>query len=137
MKTYFHEFNSQIPIYGGDFSLIITNDAEKCEERFGEFEEGFVYAHALRRVEESDIKGYDRRKYAIVLNLHYVEWMTHGSIAHEASHITNWVMKAKGIEWDPYNDEAQNYLILYFVNLIYSHLEELKMLNRVKSKADK
>lgn len=137
MKKYFHEFPSQIPIYGGDFSLIFTNDADICEEKFKGFEEGFVYAHALKRVEPSNIKGYEKNHYRIVLNLHYIEWMTHGSIAHEASHITNWIMKAKGIQWDPDNDEAQNYLLLYIVNLIYSHLEELKMLNRIKSKADK
>lgn len=136
MKKYFHEFPSEIPIYGGDFSLIITNDVDICEEKFGGFESGYVYAHALTRLEDSVVKDYKKNKYRIILNLHYVDWMTHGSIAHEASHITNWVMKNKGMEWDANNDEAQNYLLLYFVNLIYSHLDELKMLHRVKWKVE-
>lgn len=135
MKTYFHEFQSTIPIYDGDFSLIITNDVEQCKARFkGDFEkDGYVYAHALTRT-ESVGKGYETTRCLIVLNPDYFTPLYHGSIAHEASHITNWVMEINGIKWDANNDEPQNYLLLYFVNLIYSHLSDLKMLHRIKIK---
>lgn len=127
MKKFHHVFDSTIPIYGSLFGLIISNDVEQTKKRFEGHFDDFIYAHALLR----ERKGFNW--YVIVLNPYDEDhYLTHGTIAHEAYHITTWIMRAKGMQHDPDNNEAECYLIQYFVDLIYEKLEELKMLNRIK-----
>lgn len=129
MKKFHHVFESQVPIYGSLFGLIISNDVEQTKARFdGEFDD-FIYAHALLR-ERKELNWY-----VIVLNPYDKDhYLTNGVIAHEAYHITDWIMRAKGFQWDPNNNEAQCYLIQYFVDFIYEKLTELKMSHRIKLK---
>ena len=129
MKKFHHVFESQVPIYGSLFGLIISNDVEQTKARFDGCFDDWIYAHALLKESE----GFNW--YVIVLNPYYeYHYLTHGTIAHEACHIANWIMSSKGIKWDPLNDEAQCYLIQYFTDLIYEKLKELKMSHRIKLK---
>ncbi len=116
-----------IPIYTGCLDLIITNDVKKLNKRSGFFNDDFVFAHAL----SYPIKGvhYD----SIVINLHHKNcYIRHSHIAHEALHVTHFIMERHGIEQDFNNPEPENYLMGWVIDEFYRFIKDLKLEKRIK-----
>lgn len=106
-----------IPLYHQTLHIAICDDAEK---EIGEVRKKF-YAD----VDKFEFSGYSQaegKHHLILLNkkyLMYDEPFAISTIAHEAFHITNFVMKRVGIKPDVNNDEAQAYLLSWIVEEVY------------------
>jgi len=106
-----------MPIYHQILHIAICDDAEK---EINEVRKKF-YAN----VDKFEFAGYaeaEGKHHLILLNkkhLRYDQPFAISTIAHEAFHITNFVMKRVGIKPDVNNDEAQAYLLSWIVEEVY------------------
>ena len=105
-----------MPIYNQVLNIAICDDAEK------EIEE--VNKKFYTNLDKFEFSGYAHREgkhYLILLNKKELidEPFTISTIAHEAFHITSFVMKRVGIHPDVNNDEAQAYLLSWIVEQVY------------------
>ena len=105
-----------IPIYSGRLHVIFSND---CEKELEQINKKFEVD-----VDNFDFAGYSSRidnHYLLLLNLKYInsDTMLIGTIAHEALHISNFILKQTGIKPDVDNDEAQAYLLTWIVEQVY------------------
>ena len=104
----------KIPIYQGTLDIAIFDNYEKSEYQFdGDFEPSYY-----------DFAGYsimNNKYYLVIINkIHNKDEITTiGTIAHEALHVTNKIMRDCGIEIDLSNDEVQAYLLSYITEQIY------------------
>jgi hypothetical protein len=110
-----------IPIYDCKVNVVVTNDQETFEQE--------VYDAGWKEDPGGD-----------AVTLHYLsnpsvfavifkkDSLSPGNIAHEADHLTTKVMEARGLKYDPDNQEARAYLIGFIVDglhqIIYNAAEE-------------
>ena len=99
----------KIPLYGGKFKLIFTDDLSKVESE-----------HCLIHSEDTN---------ALVFQIggsYYAAFetkeITPGIIAHEAKHIVNYVFKDICAKLDPDNDEPECYFLKWIVDKIHENL---------------
>ena len=120
----------KIPIYPGILEICIGESAEELNRLYcyGDgtncFEEDKeVYAHAIVARHRSDKKL--NKRYVIVLNPNYKsDKITPGIIAHEALHITTFLLHDVGVVFDPDNEEPYAYFLGWVVDEVYKFLEE-------------
>lgn len=110
-----------IPIYHQTLHIAICDDVEK---EISEVNKKF-YAN----VEQFEFAGYSEatgKHHLILLNKKNLpdEPFTIGTIAHEAFHITSFVMKRVGIQPDVNNDEAQAYLLSWIVEQVHKQFKK-------------
>lgn len=117
---HFYIQETEVPIYGGVFVVILTNDTEKLKKHFPDFPNDSIYA--MSKVGEWK----NRRGYIVVLNFKNIDKITHGVIAHEAIHISNFIAKDVGFTPNFDNDESIAYLTQWVVNNIYSFMKKHK-----------
>ena len=99
-----------IPIYGGEVKLIFTNDFVKASRKLG-------YQVDL---ENNNCRGMAYRfasnDYVMMIKKHRRDDIS--VLAHECLHITNYILKDKGVGVSTKNDEAQTYLLGYIMGSI-------------------
>jgi len=106
-----------MPIYQQTLHIAICEDVEK---EILEVRKKF-YAN----VDNFEFSGYAEaqdKHHLILLNKKYLRYdqpFAVSTIAHEAFHITNFVMKRVGIKPDVNNDEAQAYLLSWIIEEVY------------------
>lgn len=113
-KKYFHIKITSIPLYGGIFGIIVSNDVTAIREHISEFDaenSNTVFGHTF-------LTPYDgKESYFIVLNPKYeYKKLTQGTIAHEALHVTTFVLNNRGININIDNDEAAAYFLDWVVD---------------------
>ena len=106
-----------IPLYHQTLHIAICDDVEK---EISEVRKKF-YAN----VDKFEFAGYaeaEGKHHLILLNKKNLldEAFAFSTIAHEAFHITSFIMKRVGIHPDVNNDEAQAYLISWIVEQVYN-----------------
>ena len=106
----------KIPLYYGSLHIAICNDVEK------EIED--VRKKFYVNTDEYDFAGYSEateNHYLILLNKKHLisDDFAIGTLAHEAFHVTSFVMKRVGIKADVNNDEAQAYLLSWIIEQTY------------------
>ena len=109
-----------IPLYHQTLHIAICNDVEK---EIAEVNKKF-YVNTDR---------YDFSAYAEATGQHHLillnkknltdEIFAISTIAHEALHITSFIMKRVGIKPDVNNDEAQAYLLSWIVGQVYKQFK--------------
>lgn len=109
-----------MPIYHQVLHIAICDDAEK------EIEE--VNKKFYTDLDKFEFSGYakaDSKHHLILLNKKELidEPFAISTIAHEAFHITSFVMKRVGIHPDVNNDEAQAYLLSWIVEEVYKQFK--------------
>ncbi len=122
-----------IPIYKGIFDICITSSHKDLNELYcnsrgkNHFEDDeIVYAHAMIAKLKNDVEGL--RRYVMVLNFNNkVDKIDHGAIAHEALHITHFLLENKGIVLDYDNDEIVTYVLGWVVDEVYKFLKEINI----------
>ena len=117
---HFYIQETEIPIYGGVFVVILTNDTEKLKKHISDFTDNNIYALAKA------CEWKKKRGYIVALNFKDTDKITHGDIAHEAIHITNFIAQDVGFIPDFNNDEPIAYLTKWFVDNIYSFMKKHK-----------
>lgn len=99
-----------IPIYNQLVTVVYCDSVDKINNDLGiEMEEHFT---------------------AVVFDKEVGHWcvvvrpkhLSPGIVAHECKHLVNKLFVYVGIELDRFNDEAECYMIKWFVDLIYKHL---------------
>jgi hypothetical protein len=105
--TYFFKKAVKIPIYGGYFLMIFSNDGERiaratnCKEALT-----YVYAHSFHNFVYKDYESF-----AVALNFWNLKSRVDiGTIVHEVNHVGNRILQSRGVERDWENDEAESYL---------------------------
>lgn len=104
-------YTKKVPLYGGLLTFINSDDIKEVQKFcpvFGDNDE--LFAHAVSGVYKK------RRGYFIVVNDKHPEKLTHGVIAHEASHITMYIMEDVGLELSFSNCETFCYLVQWITN---------------------
>lgn len=116
-KEYLHKKAIKVPLYGGLLVLIFSNSAEKVKEVVEDYDRIKVYAHSWY----FNYRG--REGNAIILNFDKNK-ITHGTIAHEALHIANFIADSRGFKPDLINDEPMAYLIAWITNEVYKFMKK-------------
>lgn len=109
-----------IPLYHQVLHIAICDDVEK---EISEVRKKF-YAN----VDKFEFSGYaeaEGKHHLILLNKKHLtdEPFTISTIAHEALHITSFIMKRVGMHPDVNNDEAQAYLLSWIVEQVYKQFK--------------
>lgn len=115
----------KVPLYVGYLDIIIGDDKKEYNKIYkGKFGKHNVFAHAI----STDSKLDDYRHYVVVLNPNCETTnITYGIIAHEALHITGFIMNKVGLLYHPDNDEAFTYMLEWVVDEIHKFLKENKI----------
>lgn len=116
-----------IPIYRGLFCVLITSDENEVKKYYPEFE-GELYAHSIL-TEVSD-----RQAFLCILNFDASRSVTHGCIAHEATHIAHMILEQRGVIADFINDEPVAYLVEWITDNIYAACANFKVETTAKYK---
>jgi hypothetical protein len=130
-EKYFILEEMEVPLYGRKFVVILTNDKKQLKKRVKDSGIHNIYAHSY--LTEWDNMG----RYVMVLNFDAKHNnITHGVIAHESIHITNFILDQVNVLADHDNDEAAAYLIGWVNNeahrVIYKHGKQIHLdMNRV------
>lgn len=121
MKEYLHINAIEIPMYRGYLVIIITNSEDKLLKHLPEFSSNYIYGHAWLSSHK------DKQAFYMVLNFDSAGGnMTHGTIAHEALHITNFLADQKGFVPDFENDEPLAYIIGWVTDQAYKFIDKKK-----------
>jgi len=107
-SVFFYKKVVKIPMYGGNFIIVFSNDSSRVEKLVNVKEYSLLefYAYTFHGFLH---KGYE--SYCIALNF----WNPHanitiGTISHEVLHATNRVLADRGVIPDFENDETTAYL---------------------------
>jgi len=105
LEPYLHIKSITVPLYRGNFVIIISNSAEKVNNILPDYDLKHVYGHARMDTYKK------QQGFFIILNPDFkCRVITHGVVSHEALHIANFIADARGIEPSFSNDEAITYL---------------------------
>lgn len=112
-----------IPIYDVCKVVMIDTDSEKAllKKYDLDFSEKGIYA-ACWRYFYTDKAGDKCKAIFFIFNSNHKLPITHGIVAHEAFHASNYVLKQIGAKPTFKNDEPQAYLIEWFVNTVTKFL---------------
>lgn len=122
----------EIPIYKGILAFCINGKREKITDYFNleDLLPEVVFAHSFYTRRDYKIK--NTGVFLMVLNFENQTPTTHGIITHEINHIGNMILNHRDVEPDFNNDEAETYLKEWIANELYSFLDQIKMLKKVK-----
>lgn len=119
----------EVPIYGGKLIFIDSTNTKKLRKlfpnTFDEKEE--IYAHAIIGGHKGDVA------YYILINSNHSKCgISHGTISHEAGHVTTDIFDYIGAHLDPSNQESFTYLLGYIVDEFYLWLDKNKIEIKLK-----
>ena len=98
----------KIPIYGGKLQIVISDNFLKDAKKHGFSDMGVYDAFAsLDEEEDTILLMFDSKN------------ITPGIVAHEAIHVMGFVFAARGVFYDPENDEPAAYFINWVVDQVY------------------
>jgi hypothetical protein len=111
----------KVPLYHQTLQIIICDDVEK---EINEVNKKFYV-----NTDRFEFSGYSEatgKYHLILLNKKYLtdDAFAMSTIAHEALHITSFIMKRVGIKPDVNNDEAQAYLLSWIVEQVYEQFKQ-------------
>lgn len=105
----------KIPIYFGEFTIVLCDDYEEVNIKYGQNIMGGYQGLVFRR------HG-DYNRYVVAFN-----GKPSGSIiAHEAVHLTSYLFKDIGCKLDAKNDEPQAYMVGWFYEQIDKFFKNIK-----------
>lgn len=108
----------KVPLYVGRFDIVITDNVDDYEKVYNKFGKDEVFGHSI----ETSCKKSNYTHFVMVLNFNSNYKITHGIIAHEALHITSFILDRVGQEFDPNNHECFTYLIQWVTNEVYKFI---------------
>lgn len=119
MKTYYYKKTVKIPIYAGVVKIVLSNDNERIKKEFPEdYNDGdYAFAHTDQINEYFLVLIFDVPRSKITIS----------TAAHESLHITNFILRDKGVvaDWD--NDECQTYLLGFVLDKVLEFARDKKI----------
>lgn len=115
--------NVQVPLYHQYIQIIICDDVEKEIDQINK-----KYPANINNLDFSGHAEGNGKFNLIVLNKKYLtdEAFAISTIAHEAFHVSSFIMKRVGINPDVNNDEAQAYLLSWIIEQVYTEYKKSK-----------
>lgn len=126
-EKYFHKKAINVPIYVGKLVLILSNDYECIKKELPILEnEDYFFAHSV-------LNGYKGHTgFFMILNFdYYFTSLKHGTIAHEAVHIADYIFDTVGATHDINNPEPFTYLVAWVTNEVYKFIKSKGMTHKV------
>lgn len=110
----------KIPIYGGNFTIILFENDEELQNKFHDFEFNPPINHF-----DGGVFEYKENPVICFRNINHKgkKYPTPGIIAHEAKHLLNLIFLDRGQELDLQNDEAECYFLGWLVDEIHNFLK--------------
>ena len=110
----------KIPIYVGRFDIVITDSVTEYKKVYTDNHLSHdIYGHSIQtRTHKSD-----KTVWAMVLNFNSDVPITHGVIAHEALHVTAFILDWVNQDFDHNNHECFRYLIQWVTDEVYKFLD--------------
>lgn len=119
-SEYLHKKAIPVPLYRGYLVILITNSENLLSKQ--------IHSEPFRDLFAHTVYGeYNRRQgFFIILNFNnqYDARITNGTIAHEALHATNFILKNRGVIEDFNNDEPQAYLLEWIVHQVHQFVHD-------------
>ena len=116
-----------IPLYNCLFKIIDTDDIEYLQKNkfIGDTfkKDTELYARIINSSIDTKLYGTRECLYAIFNTKHKTTSITHGVIGHEALHCVNMLFESRGIVADRNNDEADAYMLAWFIDRIHEFLK--------------
>lgn len=125
MESRFYRYKVKVPLYRGYFHIVLTDSVKDYNSNYNDdyiSESDYIFGHSIF-TEEVDSDSNDGC-YVMVLNLWADKRITHGIIAHEALHITNFILNHVGSNFDDDNHEHYAYLLEWVVGVVYDFLRD-------------
>ena len=120
-KEYLHVIDVDIPIYEGKLVIVLTNSIIKIQKYLPDFKRSDIYAHAWY----DNYKG--KAGYYMIFNFDNKGGkITHGTISHEAMHLTHYIADIRGFKPDFNNDEPLCYIIGWITDQAYKFINKKK-----------
>lgn len=108
-----------VPIYGDKFTLLLWGDDSEVKEKYFNLDvsetDGFIHNH----------NGKNYMGFRVCKKKGYL-YPTPGIIAHECKHAVNRIFGDIGQRLDVFNDEAECYLLGWFVNRVHEFTDKHK-----------
>ena len=121
----------KVPIYVGRFDIVITDSVTEYKKVYTDNHlesSEYIYGHTIRtRTHKSD-----KTVWAMVLNFNSDVPITHGVIAHEALHVTAFILDWVNQDFDHNNHERFTYLIQWITDEVYKFLKQQNLEPRCK-----
>lgn len=106
---------TKIPIYGGTWIIIFTDELKKVEEKYKiDPVDGFDALFMSRGSKYQYVTAFETNR------------ATPGIIAHECVHLLNKIFVHNGVDLDLENDEHQAYLMAWLVNRVHEFKDKIK-----------
>jgi hypothetical protein len=103
------------------FDIVITDSKYEYQKVYiDNFSHDEVYGHSI----QTAAKGSDRTRFVMVLNFNDRHKITHGVIAHEALHITSFILDYVNQDFDHNNHECFTYLCQWITDQVYTFLDK-------------
>ena len=114
----------KVPLYVGYFDIVVTDSVSEYKKVYADshlIDE--VYGHSI----ETRTHKSDSIVWAMVLNFRADVPIYHGVIAHEALHITAFILDHVGQDFDHDNHECFTYLIQWITDEVYKFVNHNKL----------
>lgn len=109
-------YRIDIPIYFGYLIIVFDNDFKEVISKLKIETRGRDNLHEFGAFTTSQRNKKGITQYFLI----FKKSPNHSEIAHEALHLTNWIMLDRGLVSDWVNDEAQAYLLGWVVAQVYN-----------------
>jgi len=73
--------------------------------------------------------------YLVLLNFDHLQSITYGMIAHEANHLTDYIIDSIGQIVDPQNNEYSAYLLEWITNTFFQHIIDNNLIHLVSTES--
>jgi hypothetical protein len=114
----------RIPLYGGNFVIIFSNDTDMVERivkcRMGAIE--YLYAFTFHNFIH---KGHEA--FCVCFNFWTTDPITTGTLVHEITHVGNRILQSRELEPDWSNDEAECYLKGWCADQVEKFMKDCKI----------
>jgi hypothetical protein len=123
-ETFFYKKVVKIPMYGGNFIIVFTNDTEKICKIVNTPPNGVqhLYAHTFHNFM---YQGYE--SFAVCFNFWDTMPVTLGTLMHEITHCGNRILLSREFEPDWINDEAEAYLKAWMGDEVYTFMKQCNL----------
>lgn len=122
----------KVPLYVGYFDIVVMDNTIDFDNVYSEpFSRKEIYGHSIETTSKRDTFIH----FVLVLNFNNpMGKITNGVIAHEALHITSYIMDYIGQDFDHNNHECFSYLLQWVTDQVYKFIEDNNLVVSTKQK---
>jgi|SRR5690606_3786968 len=113
--------SKKIPLYPRILDIVVDKNLDKIR-KFYNFQNKID--DSIAHFTTNNLKYKKEKNYRVLIFISKKDKLTHGIIAHEALHATNFILDCIGYQFNPRDDEAICYLHTWVVDEIYKLIKK-------------